>query len=127
MPAAQRLDVNEEMISHMEPTLAGEVPVSLDKVVSDDDSETSTGDEDGWEQMPTPSDSTESTAATYTATPEAPALPQPGTINEDDERALLDEELARLDAAWDHRNEPKDIAMDPALSALEAKLSGLDM
>ena len=77
--------------------------------------------------MPTPSDSTESTAATYIAASETPALPQPGTINEDDERALLDEELARLDAAWDHRNEPKEIAMDPALSALEAKLSGLDM
>ena len=128
MPAAQRLDVNDEMISHMEPSLAGEVPVSLDKAVSDDASEASSeDDEDGWQQMPTPSDSTESTAATYIAAPEAPALPQPGTINEDDERALLDEELARLDAAWDHRNEPKDLAIDPALSALEAKLSGLDM
>jgi hypothetical protein len=125
MPAAQRLNVNEEMISHMEPSLAGEVPVSLDKVVSE---ETSSQDaEDGWEQMPTPSDSTESTAATYIAAPEASALPQLGITNEDDERALLDEELARLDAAWDHRNEPKDIAMDPALSALEAKLSGLDI
>ena len=128
MPAAQRLGVNEEMISHMEPSLAGEVPVSLDKVVNADDSDTSSqGAEDGWEQMPTPSDSTESTAATYIAASETPAMPQPGTVNEDDERALLDEELARLDAAWDHRNEPKVIAMDPALSALEAKLSGLDM
>ena len=77
--------------------------------------------------MPAPRDASESTSATYIAPPEAPPLAESESMNEDDERAMLEEELARLDAAWDHRNEPKDLAMDPALSALEAKLSGLDM
>jgi hypothetical protein len=129
LPASQRIDVNQEMIAQMEPTLAGEIPISLDKAVNDElDSEDSLeSDEEGWQQMPTPGDITESTSATYIAPPEAPPLTESGSLNEDDERAMLEEELARLDAAWDHRNEPKDLAMDPALSALEAKLSGLDM
>jgi DNA-binding transcriptional MerR regulator len=129
LPASQRIDVNQEMIAQMEPSLAGEIPISLDKAVNDElDSEDSLeSDEEGWQQMPTPGDITESTSATYIAPPEAPPLTESGSLNEDDERAMLEEELARLDAAWDHRNEPKDLAMDPALSALEAKLSGLDM
>ena len=129
LPTDQRIDVNQEMIEHMEPTLAGDVPVSLDKVVNDEiESDSSLEhDEDGWQQMPTPEDNAESTTATYVAPPTTPALIEQGSLNEEDERAMLEAELARLDAAWDHRNEPKDIAMDPALSALEAKLSGLDM
>jgi predicted regulator of Ras-like GTPase activity (Roadblock/LC7/MglB family)/predicted nucleic acid-binding Zn-ribbon protein len=129
LPAGQRIDVKQEMIEHMEPTLAGDVPVSLDKVVNDEiESDSSIqSDEDGWQQMPTPEDDAESTTATYIAPPTAPTLAESGSLNEEDERAMLEAELARLDAAWDHRNEPKDLAMDPALSALEAKLSGLDM
>ncbi len=130
LPASQRIEVNQEMITQMEPTLAGEIPVSLDKAVNDEiDAEDSLEiDEDGWQQMPPPGELTEeNTSATYIASPEAPPLAESGSLNEDDERAMLEEELARLDAAWDHRNEPKDLAMDPALSALEAKLSGLDM
>ncbi|MCS5533635.1 MAG: hypothetical protein NZ736_05200 [Candidatus Poseidoniaceae archaeon] len=129
LPAGQRIDVSEEMITQMEPTLAGEVPISLDKTVNDeiDSDSSSQSDEDGWQQMPTPEDNTEETSATYIAPPVAPPLAESETMNEDDERAMLEAELARLDAAWDHRNEPKDLAMDPALSALEAKLSGLDM
>ena len=101
----------------------------MDKVVNDElESDSSLeNDEDGWQQMPTPEDNAESTTATYVAPPTTPALVEQGSLNEDDERAMLEAELARLDAAWDHRNEPKDIATDPALSALEAKLSGLDM
>ena len=47
-------------------------------------------------------------------------------ISDDDERAELEAELARIDASWKHRAEPKDIA-DKALDDLESKLSDLDM
>lgn len=128
LPSSQRIEVNEEMISHMEPTLAGEIPLSLDKVVTAEiESEAIAAEEDdGWQQMPAPDDST-SASATFIDAPEAPILAATGTINQDDERAMLEAELARLDAAWQHRNEPTELAIDPALSALEAKLSGLEL
>jgi hypothetical protein len=45
-----------------------------------------------------------------------------------DERAALEAELAQLDASWEHRKEPVvEVKADPALAALEARLSGLDL
>ena len=49
------------------------------------------------------------------------------SVDQSDERAHLEAELARLDASWNHRQEPAvEQAVDPALAALEARLSGLD-
>ena len=47
----------------------------------------------------------------------------------DDERAHLEEELARLDAKWDRRSEPVEEASvsDTALDALEDSLDGIDL
>ena len=47
-------------------------------------------------------------------------------ISDDDERAELDAELARIDASWEHRTEPSKIS-DDALVDLESKLSELDI
>ena len=50
------------------------------------------------------------------------------SVDQSDERAQLEAELARLDASWNHRQEPAvEHAVDPALAALEARLSGLDL
>ena len=47
--------------------------------------------------------------------------------SDDDERANLEAELAKIDASWNHRNEPVDGEVDSALRDLESKLSDLDM
>ena len=119
IPDAQRTPVEQAMLSDMEPSLAGQVPVSLDVVV-----ETAEVDESGWEQMPTPVDEDDSD------TKESAPTSTPVTVNESehsDERAQLEAELARLDASWDRRKEPAvEQTTDPALAALEARLSNLD-
>ena len=120
VPAAQRTPVEEEMLADMESTLAGTIPVSLD-VVSNE----VTTDEAGWENLPTPIDQTE---VNVSASPkEVVTTPIEGSTHQSDERAELEAELARLDASWNHRQEPvAEQAVDPALAALEARLSGLD-
>jgi hypothetical protein len=117
IPDAQRTPVEQDMLSDMEPSLAGQVPVSLDVVT-----ETTVVDESGWEQMPTPVDED---------TPEVVnSIRAPATVSEtehSDERAQLEAELARLDASWDRRKEPvAEQSTDPALAALEARLSNVD-
>ena len=47
-------------------------------------------------------------------------------ISDDDERATLDAELARIDASWKHRSEPS-VVKSNALENLESKLSDLDL
>ena len=47
-------------------------------------------------------------------------------ISDDDERAALDAELARIDASWEHRSEPS-VVTSNALENLESKLSDLDL
>ena len=47
-------------------------------------------------------------------------------LSDDDERAELEAELARLDASWNHRSEPA-TSSDIALTDLESRLSDLDM
>ena len=121
VPDAQRTPVEEEMLIDMEPSLAGPVPVSLD-VVKDE----VTIDEAGWEHMPVPMD--EAVDNEVKTSPDAVAsLPVIPSIDQSDERAQLEAELARLDASWNHRQEPAaEQAVDPALAALEARLSGID-
>ena len=120
VPAAQRTPVEDEMLADMESTLAGTVPVSLD-VVSNE----VTTDEAGWENLPTPIDQTEVNVSADLK--EVVTTPIEGSTHQSDERAELEAELARLDASWNHRQEPvAEQAVDPALAALEARLSGLD-
>ena len=46
----------------------------------------------------------------------------------DDERASLEEELARLDARWARRSDPEDVVKsDSALDELEDSLDGIDL
>lgn len=121
IPDAQRTPVEEEMLLDMESSLAGTIPVSLDvvekEVVTDDA---------GWESMPVPIDEVdEIETSTSSETVVSPSSDIP--LNQSDERAELEAELARLDASWNHRQEPAaEQAVDPALAALEARLSGLD-
>ena len=121
IPANQRTPVEETMVATMEPSLAGEVPVSLDAQVEDTET-----DERGWETMPIPVD------PPVAGQPEAEASIADGGVQTDldgsNERAALEAELAQLDASWEHRKEPAPApAQDPALAALEARLSGLDL
>ena len=122
VPASQRTPVEAEMVVTMESTLAGEVPVSLDATP-----EHSSSNEDGWESMPVPvDDAVESQATTQVNAEPSPVVSIDGEGS--DERAALEAELAQLDASWEHRKEPVvEVKVDPALAALEARLSGLDL
>tara|TARA_B100001093_G_scaffold349099_1_gene333692 strand:- start:74273 stop:77437 length:3165 start_codon:yes stop_codon:yes gene_type:complete len=118
VPDAQRTPVEETMLVTMEPSLAGPVPVSLDAPT-----ETPVVDEDGWEPLPLPVDEEPEPVESSTAV--SSDIP---SVDQSDERAVLEDELARLDAAWNHRKEPVDEqSEDPALAALSARLSGLDL
>ena len=121
IPANQRTPVEEEMVSTMESSLAGEVPVSLDAV-----EEAPVTDERGWEAMPIPMD--EDTAPVATPASPQSASNHTNDLDGSDERAALEAELAQLDASWEHRKEPAPApAQDPALAALEARLSDLNL
>jgi hypothetical protein len=121
VPDAQRTPVEEEMLLDMESSLAGTVPVSLDVVM-----EEATIDDAGWESLPSPVDETELNETTTSSSVVTSNVMTP-SIDQSDERAVLEAELARLDASWNHRQEPTvEQATDPALAALEARLSGLD-
>ena len=50
-------------------------------------------------------------------------------ISHDDERATLEEELARLDARWARRTDPVNpgVVSDSALDELEDSLDGIDL
>ncbi len=121
VPAEQRTPVEEEMLTDMEPSLAGNVPVSLDAETSE-----VVVDEAGWETLKAPVDEGRDSEAIPEAKTVTP-IPE-SSSNQSDERAELEAELARLDASWNHRKEPtSQQATDPALAALEARLSGLDL
>ena len=122
IPAGQRTPVEETIISTMESSLAGEIPVSLDAPA-----EPSEADEKGWESMPVPTDES---IDEDSSVQQAPAASQTTQVDLDgsDERAALEAELAQLDASWEHRKEPAPTSTpDPALAALEARLSGLEL
>ena len=121
IPDAQRTPVEEEMLLDMESTLAGTIPVSLDVVEKE-----VVIDDAGWESMPGPIDEVDETE-TSPSSETVVSQPSDTPLNQSDERAELEAELARLDASWNHRQEPAaEQAVDPALAALEARLSGLD-
>jgi len=108
---AQKTPVDEEMVKHMESNLTGEL-------VEEQSTEVVEVDEDGWEVLELPAD--DNTAE------EAVEMAELQPISDDDERAELEAELARLDASWNHRSEPS-TATDNALNDLESRLSDLDM
>lgn len=109
---AQKTPVDEEMVKHMESNLSGDVTEQeLATIIQVDD--------DGWEVLEHPTDDEHEEEDVVEIT-------DVRQISDDDERAELEAELARIDASWKHRAEPKDIA-DEALDDLESKLSDLDM
>ena len=108
---AQKTPVDEAMVKHMESNISGDV-------VEQDPSKDVEVDDDGWEELELPSGDEHAEAAVE--------LVDLQPISDDDERAELDAELARIDATWEHRSEPKNIS-DSALKDLESKLSDLDI
>ena len=106
----------------MESSLAGTVPVSLDVETSEVHV-----DEAGWETLPVPIEENQEPEQSIQVDAIVPNSAD-SSSSQSDERAELEAELARLDASWNHRKEPAaEQATDPALAALEARLSGLDL
>ena len=109
---AQKTPIDEEMVKHMESNISGEVMPEVDV-------NTVSVDEDGWETLELPEDSS-------TDDEEEVEFVELQPISDDDERAALEAELARIDASWEHRSEPA-VATNSALDNLESKLSDLDL
>ena len=118
IPAEQRIPVNEAMLNDLEPHLVHDEEVSVVDNVSE------TVDDEGWAPLPPPADDDEHQHEA-TTTPFTPS----STPDVDDERAVLEAELARLDAERSHRiahNPVEAPSKDTALADLESKLSDLD-
>jgi hypothetical protein len=109
---AQKTPIDEEMVKHMESNISGEA--ILEEEVS-----RVLVDEDGWETLDLPEDSSSDEE-------EEVEFVELQPISDDDERAALDAELARIDASWEHRSEPS-VVTSNALENLESKLSDLDL
>jgi myosin heavy subunit len=109
---AQKTPIDEEMVKHMESNISGELMPEVD-------ASTVSVDEDGWEALELPQDSS-------TDDEEEVEFVELQPISDDDERAALEAELARIDASWEHRSEPA-VATNSALDNLESKLSDLDL
>ena len=108
---AQKTPVDEEMVKHMESNITADVvEEATTKIVE--------VDEDGWEVLELPSDDD--------VEEEVVEMAELKPLSDDDERAELEAELARIDASWNHRSEPS-APSDDALNDLESKLSDLDM
>jgi hypothetical protein len=112
---AQKTPIDEEMVQHMESNLSGDAVISqsMEKEVEIEI--------DGWQTLEAPVDDIPEIIS------EEMVVQQEVTQNDDDERAELEAELAKIDASWNHRNEPSDVEVDSALRDLESKLSDLDM
>jgi len=112
---AQKTPIDEEMVQHMESNLSGDAVISqsMEKEVE--------VEIDGWQTLEAPVDDIPEIIS------EEIVVQQEVTQNDDDERAELEAELAKIDASWNHRNEPSDVEVDSALRDLESKLSDLDM
>lgn len=118
IPAEQRIPVNEAMLHDLEPHLVQAEEVSVVEASGE------SVDDEGWSPLPPPGDDENEALAeatsTYTPT-SSPSL--------DDERAVLEAELARLDAERSHRTAHDPVATpakDTALADLESRLSDLD-
>ena len=108
---AQKTPVDEEMVKNMESNITADVvEEATSKIVE--------VDEDGWEVLELPSDDD--------VEEEVIEMAELKPLSDDDERAKLEAELARIDASWNHRSEPS-TPSDDALNDLESKLSDLDM
>jgi hypothetical protein len=109
LPVGEREPVNEAAIEQMKGELIDEeVAVAVD--VSEITEE--------WEELSTPVED-EVLQAEEGSNP----------LSLDDERASLEEELARLDARWERRTDPEESAevADSALDELEDSLDGIDL
>ena len=113
LPSGERVPVDEEVIEQ----LAGEL-IDQEKAIAIEESDI--GEE--WEELPSPSNDKDTVTSNVVET----EISSP--ISDDDERAALEEELARLDARWIRRSEPAvESAGEVALSALEDELDGIDL
>ena len=77
------------MVKHMESNLSGEISV-------EETPQPVHVDEDGWEELELPDDSSEGDEDEVEFAEIKP-------LGDDDERANLEAELARIDASWQHR------------------------
>ena len=109
---AQKTPIDEEMVKHMESNISGEV-------MPEAEASSVSVDEDGWETLELPEDSSSDDEHEVEFVELQP-------ISDDDERAALEAELARIDASWEHRSEPAEVT-NSALDNLESKLSDLDL
>jgi hypothetical protein len=109
---AQKTPIDEEMVKHMESNISGEV-------MPEAEASSVSVDEDGWETLELPEDSSSDDEDEVEFVELQP-------ISDDDERAALEAELARIDASWEHRSEPA-VVTNSALDNLESKLSDLDL
>jgi len=121
IPETQRLPVTAGMLEDLEPHLLAEDHLEVAATVASSDV-----DDEGWSSLPPPpldeSPATSPSPTPLEPTPEVMASPE-------DERASLEAELARIDAAWSHReanSSPLTNAKDVALNDLEARLSELE-
>jgi len=112
---AQKTPIDDEMVQHMESNLSG------DAMISESVGEELEFDQDGWQTLEAPIDNIPENDH------EEPVIQQETIPSDDDERADLEAELAKIDASWKHRNEPGEVEVDSALLDLESKLSDLDM
>ena len=118
IPDAQRLPVSEGMLEDLEPHLL--VAETVESITPETQP---IADEAGWSVLPPPTE--EETTPSATATQRQ----IPSNTSLEDERATLEAELARIDAAWGHRattTTPLTTAKDVALSDLESRLSELE-
>ena len=117
IPAEQRIPVNEDMLTDLEPHLVHAEHVSVMETASEP------VDEEGWSPLPPPTDEAAENVEESRAT--VPAA----SMGLDDERAQLEAELARLDAERSHRisHDPTPTTpKDTALADLESRLSELE-
>lgn len=118
IPDAQRLPVSEGMLEDLEPHL-----LAAETVESITPETQPITDEAGWSVLPPPTKEEAAPSATVTQ------RQIPSNASLEDERATLEAELARIDAAWGHRaatTTPLTTAKDVALSDLESRLSELE-
>jgi hypothetical protein len=119
LPVEQRIPVSEEMKDDLEPSL-----LNAEIVTSLEPETTAPVDDEGWSELPPPQEET--------ALVNAPTVEQTPVFEGslEDERAVLEAELARLDAERHHRasasSVPAAVPADAALAELESKLANLD-
>ena len=109
VPAGEREPINESALDQMKGELIDEevaVAVEVSEVTEE------------WEELSTPVDD----EVIETVTSEV-------STSMNDERASLEEELARLDARWARRADPEEVVekSDSALDDLEDSLDGIDL